>query len=196
MKLHTPLAVAFLLFSFSASQARAQSSSAPSPGQQTQNQPAAPDPKPAGAKDANLDRLIELIGAPQASAQLARQLLDIRKQFAPRTLALTNWRHETFQAALEAKIRSRVTASAIAERWAPILACHFSSEEIKAIVQFYETPAGRKFLAEQPAILRESFLATEEWRTETVARILKELKEEFPGARETEQALQVNAHKP
>ena len=73
---------------------------------------------------------------------------------------------------------------------------HFTPEEIKAIVVFYETPAGRKLLVESPALLQESFAAAQEWRSETVADILKEMDVEFPGAKETEQALKVTAHKP
>ena len=196
MKLHTPLAVACLLVPASLAQAQNQTASLLSPSRQTQKQQTASEPKLDRAQDADLKRLMELIGAPQASAQLAQQWMAIKKQFAPRTLALTNWRHETFQSALEAKIASRITAAAIAARWAPILARHFTAEEINAIVQFYESPAGRKFTAEQPAILKESYAATQDWRRETITDILKELEAEFPGARETEQALQVTARKP
>ncbi len=194
MKLHTLLAVACLLFSTGLAQGPNQSPSQQkaAPAEQTpqasnlQNTQAAPD--------ADLRRLMDVIGAAQASAQIVQQTMALKKKFAPRTLTLTNWRHETFQAALEAKIQGRFTADALAARWAPIYARHFSPEEIRAILQFYESRPGRKLLAEQSAILQESFATAQEWRRESVADILKEMEAEFPGARESEQALQVTAH--
>ena len=196
MRLHTPLAVACLLVSSSLALAQNQNPTQQAASQQTQKQPPAPGPKLDWAEDADLSRLLELIGTRTVSALMVQQIMAMKKQFAPRTLTLTNWSKETFQSALEAKIQARITPAALAARWAPIYVRHFTPEEIKAIVVFYETPAGRKLLVESPALLQESFAAAQEWRRETVADILKEMDVEFPGAKETEQALQVTAHKP
>ena len=194
MKPHTPLAVACLLFSTGLAPDSKQNSAQQNGAPAEEKRQSSGDQNAGAAPEADLRRLLELIGAPQASAQIVQQTLALKKKFAPRTLTLTNWRRETFQTALETKIQARFTADALAARWAPIYARHFSPEEIQAILQFYESAAGRKLLAEQPAILQESFSAAQEWRRETVADILKEMAVEFPGARESEQALQVTAH--
>lgn len=196
MKLHTPLAVACLLVSTILAIAQNQTPKQQAGSEQSHKQQPAPDPKLDRPQDANLYRLLELIGARTVSAQMAQQTKAIRKQFAPRTLTLTNWRGETFQSSLEAKIESRITPAALSARWAPIYAGHFTTEEIKAIVVFYESPAGRKLLEESPVLLQESFAAAEKLRRDTVADIRKELDAEFPGAKETEQALQVTSQKP
>jgi hypothetical protein len=167
-----------------------------SAGHQTGKQQAAPEAALDRGPDADLSRLLELMGTRTVTALMTEQAMALNKKFKPRTLTLTNWRSETFQSSLEAKIRSRIVPAALEARWAPIYVRHFTPEEIKAIVVFYETPAGRKLLAESPALLQESYAAAQEWRRETVADILKEMDVEFPGAKETEQALQVTSQKP
>jgi hypothetical protein len=196
VKLHTPLAVACLLVSISLALAQNQAPAQQATGQQTRNQQPAPEAVLDRARDADLSRLLELIGTQTVTALMTQQVMAIKKQFAPRTLALTNWHKESFQSSLEAKIHSRIIPAALAARWAPIYVRHFTPEEIKAIVVFYETPAGKKLLAESPALLQESYAAAQELRRETVADILKEMDVEFPGAKETEQALQVTPQKP
>ena len=190
MKLHAPLAVAcFFIFGSSLC---AQQDARQGATKAAELSSAQPGP----ARDADLLRLVELIGANQASEHLTQQVMSVKNQFTARTLALTDWRRETFQSALARKIQTRFTPAAVAARWAPILARHFTPEEIKVIVLFYESAAGRKFLAEQPAILREAFAAIEDWRRQTTREIVKEMEAEFPGARETEQALQATSQKP
>jgi hypothetical protein len=196
VRLHTPLAVAcFLVFAILAL-AQNGTPTQPAGGQQSQNQRPAPNLNLDRLNNADLARLLELIGTRTVSAQMAEQTKAIRKQFTPQTLALTNWRGDTFQSSLDVKIESRITPAALSSRWAPIYTRHFTAEEIKAIVAFYESPAGRRLLEESPALLQESLAAAEQWRRDTVADIRKELDAEFPRAREIEQAQQVTTQKP
>lgn len=40
---------------------------------------------------------------------------------------------------------------------------HFTTEEIRQLLQFYDTPLGRKLLAAQPTIAQESLQAGQQW---------------------------------
>lgn len=45
----------------------------------------------------------------------------------------------------------------------PIYQAHFSETEIQQAITFYKSPAGRKFIQEQPQVMRESMAAGQEW---------------------------------
>lgn len=57
---------------------------------------------------------------------------------------------------------------------------HFTEQELKAILAFYETPAGKKLLQEQPAVANESMKFAQDWAnklsTEVTAKMRDELK--------------------
>ncbi len=45
----------------------------------------------------------------------------------------------------------------------PIYDRHFSTEDIKAMVNFYSTPAGRKWIQALPAVNQENIVASQQW---------------------------------
>jgi hypothetical protein len=45
----------------------------------------------------------------------------------------------------------------------PIYQAHFSETEIQQAITFYKSAAGRKFIQEQPQVMRESMAAGQEW---------------------------------
>lgn len=52
---------------------------------------------------------------------------------------------------------------------------HFSSEEIRQLLDFYDTPLGRKLLATQPAVAQESIEAGQLWGQRVGAEIVAQL---------------------
>jgi hypothetical protein len=60
----------------------------------------------------------------------------------------------------------------------PIYDRHFSIEELQSITAFLRTPSGQKFVSEQPAIVRESMLAGQEWGRAVGERIQRRLREQ------------------
>lgn len=72
----------------------------------------------------------------------------------------------------------------------PIYAKHLSDGEVKSLVEFYETPAGRKFLSVLPLISREMSQEIERKGKEAWAKILERLRAQGvsgPPAPQTEQ---------
>lgn len=51
----------------------------------------------------------------------------------------------------------------VTDQMATIYARHFSVDEMHAMTAFYQTPAGQKLLAEQPAIARETLAAGQQF---------------------------------
>lgn len=48
---------------------------------------------------------------------------------------------------------------------------HFTEEDLKAVIEFYETPAGKKLVKETPEILQESMNIGREWGREIGEKI-------------------------
>jgi TonB family protein len=61
-----------------------------------------------------------------------------------------------------------------------IYAKHLSDDDIKAIDQFYQTPAGQHFVTQLPIIVNESSALGQQAATDGIPRILGELCQEFP----------------
>jgi hypothetical protein len=60
---------------------------------------------------------------------------------------------------------------------APIYAKHFSHDEIKQLIAFYESPIGRRLIAEQPGIATESMAVGQQWGQKLAARMMQKLRE-------------------
>lgn len=63
------------------------------------------------------------------------------------------------------------------ELMVPIYDRHFTAEEIEGLIAFYESPVGRKFIEEQPAVTQEAVMAGEQWGQRVVGEILPRLQE-------------------
>jgi hypothetical protein len=57
----------------------------------------------------------------------------------------------------------------------PIYDRHFSHDDIRGLIQFYESPIGRKLLSVTPQITRESYVAGQEWGQKLGQDIVNEL---------------------
>jgi hypothetical protein len=59
-------------------------------------------------------------------------------------------------------------------------ATHFTEQELKDILAFYQTPAGKKLLQEQPTVVNDSMKFAQDWAnklsTEVTAKMRDELK--------------------
>jgi hypothetical protein len=59
----------------------------------------------------------------------------------------------------------------------PIYDKHYSLEDIRTLSAFFETPTGQRYVAEQPAMMKESMAVGAEWGRQVGEKIMKKLKE-------------------
>lgn len=59
----------------------------------------------------------------------------------------------------------------------PIYEKHFTEADIKAIIAFYNTPVGKKFIMKQPVIQQESFKVGSAWGRKLGMRVAAKLQE-------------------
>ncbi len=60
---------------------------------------------------------------------------------------------------------------------APVYEKHLTEADLKKIIEFYETPAGKKFATATPLIMQESMQVGQEWGMKIAQQVMKKLEE-------------------
>jgi len=100
------------------------------------------------AKREAIVRLLKVTKSGDLAVQAALQGIQAQKQAMPQVPEIF-W----------AEFTKEMNAEAFETLAIPIYDKHFSLGDLKAILAFYETPAGRLLLAKQPMVLQESMEA-------------------------------------
>ena len=148
--------------------------------------PAKADP----SKAADIHRLLDLVGTKQIVVQMMRNMEAATKQsfgtMLERLLEREPPSGERLEEILDVfmqKWKARGAEGGI-EKIVPIYDRHFSHEEIRGLIQFYETPLGRRSIELIPQITQESMAAGQEWATERILEVLREMAKDFPELRQ------------
>lgn len=121
--------------------------------------PAAPALDP--AFEADIRKLLELTGAAAMGQQMMDQMMASMK---PMMGGAGDAFWEDF--------RKEVDANELVNRIVPVYAAHLTHDEVKQLIVFFESPVGRKLVAEQPAMMQESMLIGQQWGAEVAERVI------------------------
>ncbi|HET8541352.1 MAG TPA: DUF2059 domain-containing protein [Anaeromyxobacter sp.] len=109
---------------------------------------AAPD-KP---RHDDIRKLLVLTGAGQLGVQTAQQMMVSLRPLIPKAPE-SFWR----------EFAARLDPDELVEMVVPIYAKHLSAQDVKDLIAFYQSPAGKHLTAAQPLILQESMAAGQAW---------------------------------
>jgi hypothetical protein len=73
------------------------------------------------------------------------------------------------------KFKAGLKADGFIEMLIPIYDKYLSHDDIKKIIQFYESPVGKKLISITPQLTQDSYSAGEKWGEKLAADIIKEL---------------------
>jgi hypothetical protein len=118
------------------------------------------------AKRADIIRLLRMTGASNGAEQAVDLMLPSLKQAMPQ-VPVQVWQ----------ELRSEVREEDMIELTYQIWDKHFSHQEIRDLIRFYQTPVGQKIIRETPALQQESLAAGQRWGNQIVARLLNRLRE-------------------
>jgi hypothetical protein len=76
------------------------------------------------------------------------------------------------------KFRAKVRTQELVDMVVPIYARHFTQEELEQLLAFYQSPIGKRFVEEQPLLVRESMEMGAEWGRKLAEEAIKESEEE------------------
>lgn len=135
--------------------------------------PAAAEPPPAPkmtAKLADVKRLLELTGAAQLGQQVMQQLIPSFKAQMP-NVPERFWQD----------FMKEANPNELVDQVALIYDKHLTHDEVKAIIKFYETPAGKKLVSVLPQVTQESMVVGQNWGRALGERIARKLQAEQKG---------------
>lgn len=140
-------------------------------------QPAAPKTKPAAPKQAgstptaktsssdaskvaDIRRLLELTGTKDMVNQMKGAMMTQFRQNAP-----------GMPPGMFDEMMAELKAEDLEESMIPVYANHFTGEDIKHLIAFYESPFGHKVMREMPQIITESNEVGVQWGQGVVTRV-------------------------
>ncbi|MDR0668747.1 MAG: DUF2059 domain-containing protein [Treponema sp.] len=109
-------------------------------------------------------KLLEMTNAQSQAVQMFDLMLPDLSQLAPQAPA-EFW----------TMLKEKINVDSFVELLIPLYDRHFSHNDIKELIRFYESPIGRKMLEVTPALTQESYGAGQEWGLKMGQEVLNEL---------------------
>jgi|SRR5581483_3914191 len=133
--------------------------------------------KPSPGAMADAHKLIEVTGATQLFNPLIAGVVEQAKLlFLQQNPALQKDLNE-IAADLRAKLQPRF--SELTDEVAKFYATDFSDKELKDILAFYESPAGKKLLQRQPQIVDQSMKFAQGWANKLSDEVVDKMRDEL-----------------
>ena len=159
--------------------AQTKSSSGAPVGAQSTTEPTSPAQKIDPAMEADIRRLMELAG----TVKLATQMMDAMEK-SIRPLMVNSFPPGEYREKLIdlffVKFHSKAGSNQLLGLAVPAYAKYYSHEEIKGLIEFYETPLGRKMISVQPTLMADLQEAGRKWGEQLGSDSMTEVLSEHP----------------
>jgi len=117
----------------------------------------------------DIQKLLEVTHVKQLLSQMTEQMLKSFKQNVPEM-------PDSFWISLSTEFNT----DELTQRIIPIYAKYFTDEDIKNLIQFYQSPLGQTMIAKMPLVMKEAMAEGQAWGQEVAQRVLKKLKDQKP----------------
>jgi hypothetical protein len=114
------------------------------------------------AKEADIRKLLDVLGVQTMAVQMMNETLETMKPVLTSSLPPGDYREKLINLFL-AKFRAKIDPQRLVDLAVPIYDKHLSDEEIKGLIQFYQTPLGKKTLTELPQMMTELGTEGQKW---------------------------------
>ncbi len=121
--------------------------------------------KAESAKIKDIRKLMALTGAADLGMQVMDQMMVAFERNMPKV-----------PKAFWAEFRKEIDVQVLVDLVVPVYDKHLNHEDIKALLVFYESSAGKKLIRVLPQITKESMASGEAWGRQIAERALKKLK--------------------
>lgn len=119
-------------------------------------------------KEQKTQRLLMVMNTQGLGQQMADQLIAIFQKMPA---------YANIPAEVWVDVKKEIDSSDITQKLVPIYNNNLDEDTIEQLIYFYESPAGQKFLASQPQIVKDSTAAGEAWGKEMAIRMMEKLKQ-------------------
>lgn len=130
-------------------------------------------------KRRDVKRLLQLMNVGESGVQVFEALLpEMRALYATVMGSLPAAKRERAVAILEEEMRREATPERVVDELIPIYERHLTGEEVKSLIAFYESPAGRKLISVQPQLIKESATIGDKLAGAAARRVVGRFREE------------------
>jgi hypothetical protein len=175
--------VAILLAGVVSAAAQNAASSAAAPQSATQPAaqaaPAASQNKIDPAKEADIRHLLEVAGTKAVMMQMMESMTANVKPMLISALPPGDYREKLADLFL-AKFQAKANLQHLLDLAISAYDRHFTHEEIKGLIKFYESPLGKKAVSELPQLMDEMTTAGREWGQQVGRESMQEVLAEHP----------------
>jgi hypothetical protein len=130
-------------------------------------------------KTANVRRLLTLIGAEKIQATMFDQFMNIFRSSFAKT-AKPDERTQKVLDRMTVLIAEELKRVDFTQLYVDLYSKNFTNDEIKELIQFYESPVGRKTIQVLPTVTQEAMTRGAELGQIATKRALVRIAEEFP----------------
>lgn len=116
------------------------------------------------ASDASIRELMDVTGAGNLGVQVVQSLMPALRREAPEVPEVV-WQ----------ELEKEINPDELVELVLPVYRKHYFEEDLRAAIDFYRSPAGRRLMEKQPQILQESMVAGQQWGREIAQRVIAKL---------------------
>jgi hypothetical protein len=131
------------------------------------------------AKEADIRQLMELIGMKGIVTRMMGNLEQNMRPIFVRSLPPGEYRERLVELFFE-KFHANSDPEHILNIVIPVYARNFSDNDIKGLIQFFQTPLGKKWVSLQPKLESEVTPAARAWGAEVGRESMKQVLEEHP----------------
>jgi hypothetical protein len=144
-------------------------------------------------KEADIRQLLELTGAASLIRQMFARMEENMKPLMTNALPPGDYR-ETLITLFFEKFNSDVDPAAMVNLAVPIYGRAFSDREIRELIQFYQSPIGRKFASELPQMEVDLAQISYAWGQQLGRKAMEEVLTEHPELAKALKQAQAAAH--
>ncbi len=156
-------------------------------GASAQSQPAATGQTPADQKKEDIRRLLDLLGTKKLMVSSMEGMMTSMRPILENSLPAGEYRQQLVDFFI-AKFKAKLDVEHLVDAAVVVYDKHFSHEEIKQLITFYQTPVGQKIASALPQITDEMRTEGESWGKRLGQDSMREVLQEHPDLAEAMQA--------
>ena len=130
-------------------------------------------------KQADIRHLLQITSAGSLASQSMDQMEKTIRPMVTEALPPGDYREKLVNLFFE-KFRSKRQPDELADLVVPIYNKYYSDEDIKGLIQLYQTPLGKKMLSTLPQVMAESQAAGTKWGQQIGRESMMEVLAEHP----------------
>lgn len=144
------------------------------------------------AKQDDIRKLLQVTGAGNLATQTMTEMEKGMKPLITNALPPGDYREKLVDLFFE-KFHSKLEPNTLTELIVPIYDKYLTDQDIKALIQLYQTPIGQKLITILPKVTAESQAAGEKWGQQLGRQCMMEVLAEHPELQKAIQEAQKNA---